>query len=108
MIKSMNVSELKEKLDNRPGDVLVVDCREQGEWDAGHIEGAILIPLSEFAPKHGEILKDKSKTIVMQCRSGRRSLTACQLLLAEGFEDLYNLEGGILDWEAHDYEIVKD
>ena len=107
MIKSMNVSSLKEKLDS--GEKLIlVDCREQDEWDAGHIEGAIFIPLSEFGPRHGEFLNDKNTTVVMQCRSGRRSLNACQLLMAEGFEDLYNLEGGILDWEGNGFEVVKD
>ena len=106
MIKSMNVTELKNKLDSSENLVLV-DCREQGEWDEGRIEGAIFIPLSEFAPKHGEFLKDKNKTVVLQCRSGKRSLSACQQLLAEGFEDLYNLEGGILDWEANGYKVIK-
>ena len=107
MIKSMNVSKLKEMLDNKE-ELILVDCREQDEWDAGHIKEAIFIPLSEFGPRHGEFLKNKKTTIVMQCRSGRRSLNACQLLLAEGFDDLYNLEGGIIDWEEHGFEVEKD
>ena len=107
MIKSMNVSELKSKIDNNEN-IVLVDCREQDEWNSGYIKSAILIALSEFAPKHGEILTDKSKTVVVQCRSGRRSLTACQLLLAEGFEDIYNLDGGILEWTSNGFAIEQD
>lgn len=109
MINSMNVSELKTKIDKKENHILI-DCREQGEWDEGHIASAIFIPLSEFTNKWNEFLTDadKEKTIVLQCRSGRRSLSACQILLSEGFENLYNLEGGIMAWEQQGYEVVDD
>lgn len=108
MIKSMNVAELKIKIDNNE-DHILIDCREQGEWDEGHIESAVFIPLSDFQNSWQDFLKDadKDRDIVLQCRSGRRSLTACQILLAEGFNSLYNLEGGILDWQDSGYKTVK-
>lgn len=87
-------------------DIVVVDCREQMEWDEGHLPGAIFIPLSEFMSRFSELKEDAE--IIMQCRSGRRSLTACQILLEHDYEDMANLEGGILDWVAHGYEVVKD
>ncbi|AYF45706.1 MULTISPECIES: rhodanese-like domain-containing protein [Halobacteriovorax] len=104
MINFMEVGELKDLMDKNT-DLILVDCREQDEWDAGHIEEAIFIPLSDFANQYANHLKDKSKKIVVQCRSGKRSLNACQFLLEEGFEDLYNLEGGILAWGESGYPI---
>lgn len=104
MINFMEVNELKELMDKNT-ELVLVDCREQDEWDAGHIDGAIFIPLSSFADQYAKHLTDKNKKIVVQCRSGKRSLNACQFLLQEGFEDLYNLEGGILAWGESGYPI---
>ncbi|EQC47372.1 rhodanese-like domain-containing protein [Bacteriovorax sp. Seq25_V] len=108
MIKSMNVTELKERMDKK-ADYILIDCREQNEWDEGHIDGAIFIPLSEFNEKWSANLSDadKDKELILQCRSGRRSLSACQILLSEGFSNLNNLEGGILDWEAEGFAVIK-
>lgn len=106
MINSMSVSELKEKID-KGEKITLVDCREKNEWEEGHIKEAIFIPLSEFAEKHNQFLKNKDETIIMQCRSGKRSFKACQILLENGHSNLYNLEGGILEWINQNYDITK-
>lgn len=104
MIKTMSVDELKRKMD--AGETFtLIDCREQNEWDQGHIPGAKLIPLSRFN-EHISELKN-SDEIILQCRSGVRSLKACQILLENDFENLANLEGGILDWENKGHEIQR-
>lgn len=95
MIKSMGSEELKALMD-QGNKIVLVDCREQAEWDAGHIEGAIFMPLSDFQEQSKKL--DKNSTIIMQCRSGQRSLKACQYLESEGYSDLTNLEGGIMGW----------
>ncbi|EQC47958.1 rhodanese-like domain-containing protein [Bacteriovorax sp. DB6_IX] len=107
MINSMNATELKNLIDNND-EFILVDCREQGEWNEGHIKEAIFIPLSNFQELWGDKLTNKDAKIVMQCRSGKRSLNACMLLMHEGFTNLHNLEGGILDWQANGYEVVQD
>lgn len=104
MIKSMTADELKKELENK-SKLVLVDCREQAEWDAGHIPEAIFIPLSNFPEGH-KVLKDKSARIVLQCRSGKRSLQAANFLAEQGYEDLTNLEGGILDWQSIDGDII--
>ena len=104
MIKSINVVELKQKIDNGE-DIVIVDCREEAEWNEGRLPGAILIPLSEFQTRYSELKEDAE--IIMQCRSGKRSLTACQILLENDYEDMANLEGGILDWASHGFEIIN-
>jgi len=105
MIKSMNAKELKAKLDAGEK-IVLVDCREQEEWDEAHIPNAIFIPLSTFQENFNKL--DPNAQIVMQCRSGKRSLTACQILQENDYEDLTNLEGGILDWKEQGFEVTKD
>jgi rhodanese-related sulfurtransferase len=99
MIKEIDVQELKTKLD-KGEKFYFIDCREQEEWDEAHIEGATLLPLSELQQKYAEVLKEKDAQIVMQCRSGKRSMNACMFLLSKGYNDLNNLEGGILAWSG--------
>ncbi len=102
MVKSMTVHELKEKLDQGQ-EIVLIDCREQDEWDAGHIATAQLIPLSQFKAQFETL--DTEAEIIIQCRSGRRSLQACMFLQSEGYENLANLEGGILAWEEENFPI---
>jgi rhodanese-related sulfurtransferase len=106
-VKVINVHDLKKMLENEE-DFHLVDCREQGEWDEGHIPTAEFMPLSTFAESSKTLDLDKKKLIVMQCRSGKRSLNACMQLLDRGFTNLANLEGGIMDWAECGYKIVKD
>ena len=81
---------------------LLIDVREQNEYDELHIPGSILLPLSELAERYEELPKDKA--LIMQCRSGGRSGKATEFLLANGYEDVVNMAGGILAWSAADLE----
>lgn len=105
MIKELSVEELKAKMD-RKENFLLIDVREQGEWDQGYIDGAELMPLSCFQTDF-EKLKDPNQEIIIQCRSGKRSMDACQFLLGEGFSNLANLTGGIMAWESQGYKITR-
>jgi rhodanese-related sulfurtransferase len=80
------------------GEVQLVDCRERDEWDAGRIEGAILLPLNSILAGAGDDL-DRSKPVVVVCRSGNRSELAALMLQARGYE-AHNLEGGMEEWAA--------
>ncbi len=104
MIKEIEVLELKTKLEK--GETFhFIDCREQEEWDDSRIEGATLLPLSVFQEKYESVLPDKNAQIVLQCRSGKRSMNACMFLLSKGYTDLNNLEGGILAWAEAGYAL---
>ena len=74
---------------------LVLDVRESGDYDAGHILNSRLIPLDKLKERMGELEKHKDQPIVVVCRSGNRSGTACNLLGKQGFGQAYNLAGGI-------------
>jgi hydroxyacylglutathione hydrolase len=80
----------------RNGEVTVVDVRGQTEWDAGHIPGAVHLPLATLSNRLDELPRDRP--LVLQCQSGGRSSIASALLQAHGFEDVTNLRGGIRGW----------
>ena len=78
-------------------DFVILDVREQDEFDQGHIPGAILIPYTKIANKAEEMLPDKDKQILVYCRSGRRSKIAAESLAKIGYTNIKEF-GGIIDW----------
>ena len=82
---------------------IILDTREQDEFDEGHIPGAILIPYTEIENKAEEMLPDKDKLILVYCRSGRRSKIAAEALSKLGYTNVKEF-GGIIDWP---YEVEK-
>lgn len=76
---------------------VLIDVREQDEWDAVHVPQATLIPLSEFQARYTEMPKDKE--IVLICAGGVRSAQAAQFAAQYGYT-VANLEGGINAWMA--------
>ncbi|WP_229105235.1 rhodanese-like domain-containing protein [Longibaculum muris] len=83
-------------------DVVIVDVREESEYQAGHIPGALLIPLSTINAKNQQLPKS-DQILLVYCRSGHRSQKAAQKFVNLGYEHVYDF-GGILDWP---YEIEK-
>src|SRR5436190_7519841 len=79
-------------------DVQIVDVREPYEWEVGHIQGAVHIPLNQLMSGAGQDL-DQARPVVAVCRSGNRSELAALMLQARGFE-AHNMEGGMEAWEA--------
>jgi rhodanese-related sulfurtransferase len=73
---------------------MLIDVREQNEWDAGHIEGAIHIPRGLLEFKIAEAAPDKQAPIVVQCATGGRSALCGQALTKMGYTNVTNLEGG--------------
>ena len=94
----MNITaeEAKEIMDTQEGYV-ILDVREQDEYDAGHIPGAILIPYTQIAEKAEEVLTEKDQLILVYCRSGRRSKIAAEALVELGYTNIKEF-GGIIDW----------
>jgi hydroxyacylglutathione hydrolase len=80
----------------RDDEVTVVDVRGQSEWDAGHIAGAVHVPLATLASRLDEL--PRNTPLVLQCQGGGRSSIASALLQAHGFENVANLRGGIRAW----------
>ena len=85
--------------------VILVDVREQDEWDAGHAPGATFLPLSALQERVSELPRDSRLLIV--CHSGGRSLRAVNFLRSEGL-DAVNVEGGMSAWSAAGGSVVVD
>lgn len=97
-VQSMDWQEAISFMDERDKeDVTLLDVRQPGEYEQGHLPGAVLLPLGELAQRASEL--DADDHIIVYCRSGVRSRSAAQLLKANGFDKVYNLSGGILSWK---------
>ena len=95
-----------EELDNwlKENDVVLIDVRLPEEYEIDFIPGALFMPLPQFTGKN---VACEKKTI-LYCRSGRRSEAACRLVLAiNKAADIYNLEGGILEWKRRGFQVAK-
>ena len=102
MYEQITAEEAKKIMDSGE-EHIILDTREQDEFDEGHIPGAILIPYTEIENKAEEMLTDKDKLILVYCRSGRRSKIAAESLSKLGYTNVKEF-GGIIDWT---YEIEK-
>lgn len=87
-----------------PG-VIVLDVREQYEYDEGHIPGVTLIPMAEIPNRLSEIPTDKQ--VIVTCRSGNRSGQVTDFLREQGFDNVHNMTGGILAWQAAGLTVEK-
>ena len=86
----------KEMMDTQ--EVVLLDVREQHEYDSGHIPGAVLLPVGTIAEDTAAAVIDELDTVVLvYCRSGNRSKTASQALVDLGYTNIYEF-GGINDW----------
>jgi rhodanese-related sulfurtransferase len=83
--------------------LLILDVRTQDEYNAGHINGSLLIPVSELQTRISELDYAKNSSILVYCRSGSRSATASQILIDNGFQHVYNMLGGYNQWKAAGY-----
>lgn len=94
--------EAKEMMDNQ--EVLILDVREQDEYDSGHIPDAVLLPVGSITEESAaEIIPDKDTIVLVYCRSGNRSKTAAKTLAELGYTNIYEF-GGITTWP---YEVSR-
>jgi rhodanese-related sulfurtransferase/rubrerythrin len=98
-VKSIDSEEAKKFMaENEEGAYILLDVRQPGEYEGEHIPGAKLIPLP--ALKDGLKQLDSHKPVLVYCAVGGRSLAAAQLLSGFGFQEVYNLQGGIKAWQG--------
>lgn len=93
---SISVADATLKLNRE--DAVLVDVRETQEWDRGHIAGSRHIALGQIGKRLHELEKFKTKPVIVVCASGNRSSSACGALKRAGFEQVFNLSGGIGAW----------
>ena len=101
--KQISQEEAKNMMDQY-ADAIILDVREQEEFDAGHIKGAVLLPVGSIAEETAaQVIGAKDAMVLVYCRSGNRSKTASAKLVALGYSNVYEF-GGINTWP---YEIEQ-
>jgi len=98
------VDEVNRLIESESDDIIVVDIRTQEEYDAGHIESAVSIPISELSNRTDKL--NMSKKIVVYSVNGSNSTLACDLLIKNGSERVYNVVGGLTAWNESGYTAV--
>ncbi|MEV6666592.1 rhodanese-like domain-containing protein [Streptomyces nigra] len=101
-VPAVEVTDLKD-------DDFLLDVREDDEWQAGHAEGALHIPMSEFVARYGELTEaaPQDGRVHVICRSGGRSAQVTMYLAQQGV-DAVNVEGGMQVWAASGRPVVTD
>lgn len=101
-IPGMNTKELRDRLD----EVMLIDVRQQSEWDQGHIPGAIHFEGGRVAWEDLPFPYDRP--LAIQCSSGNRSMSAISVLRRRGYRNVIQVEGGITKWKMHGFPITKE
>lgn len=104
-IPQMGVAEAVTLINRR--EPLILDVRAQGEFAAGHIAGARLIPVGELKARLAEIEKFKDKPVLVTCATGNRSFNAAKILKEAGFKEVSNLQGGLGAWQQAGMPVEK-
>jgi rhodanese-related sulfurtransferase len=89
-----------------PADAFVLDVREDDEWVAGHVPGALHVPMMEIPARADEVPTDRD--VVVVCRMGQRSAQVVAYLRQSGFENVINLDGGMASWDAAGRPMVSE
>jgi rhodanese-related sulfurtransferase/rubrerythrin len=97
--KDMSTQEVKTFLaERKEGEYTLLDVRQPVEYEESHLPGGLLIPLPNLLERLSEL--DPEKPLIVYCRSGNRSRMAAQVLSGQGFNDVYNMNGGIQVWQG--------
>ncbi len=105
-IKTVSVANFEAGLKNK--DIQILDVRTDDEYDGGHIRNALNIDVNETNFKEKIKTLDPKKQTYVYCLSGGRSKTAANILAKNGFNDILNLDGGIMAWKYDAKEVVLD
>lgn len=104
-IKEVGITEATQLINHH--DALVLDVREDQEYAGGRVPHAKHIPLRQLSGRVQELEKFKSKPIIAICRSGSRSGHGCSVLRKNGFEQVYNLSGGMMAWQQANMPVER-
>jgi hydroxyacylglutathione hydrolase len=103
-VPQISVHDLSTMKDERP-DLVVIDVRELSEWDEGHIDGALHVPMSEALARKDLVPDGRPKAVL--CAGGLRSSTVISALSRAGLTNFHNVIGGMTAWQKGGYSTVK-
>jgi molybdopterin/thiamine biosynthesis adenylyltransferase/rhodanese-related sulfurtransferase len=102
-ISEIDATQARDRIDS--GEPVVVDVREQDEWDEGHIAGAVHIPRGHLESRIERLAPDTSRPVIVYCSAGNRSAFAAKTLADLGYEDVVSLAGGFTDWKRNGFPV---
>jgi rhodanese-related sulfurtransferase len=104
-VKEVNSAEALQLINHQ--NAIILDVRQDSEYKSGHILNSKLVPLGNLAGRIGELERYRELPIVVVCRSGNRSASACAMLGKLGFAQAYNLSGGVIAWQKSSLPLEK-
>jgi len=104
-VKEVNNAEALQMINHN--NAIVLDVREESEYKAGHLLNSKWIPLGKLLDRIGELERYREQPVVIVCRSGNRSASACATLAKKGFTQAYNLSGGVLAWQKSNLPLER-
>jgi molybdopterin/thiamine biosynthesis adenylyltransferase/rhodanese-related sulfurtransferase len=102
-ISEVDATQARERIES--GEPVVVDVREQDEWDEGHIPGAVHVPRGHLESRIERLAPDAGRPVVVYCSAGNRSAFAAKTLAELGYEDVVSLAGGFTDWKRNGFPV---
>ena len=102
-ISEIDATHARERIES--GEPVVVDVREQDEWDEGHIPGAVHVPRGHLESRIERLAPDAARPVVVYCSQGNRSVFAAKTLEELGYEDVVSLAGGFTDWKRNGFPV---
>src|SRR5215210_150924 len=104
-IAEVDASQAQEYLRDSERGTVLIDVREQAEWDEGHIPGAVHVPRGHLESRIESAAPDKARPLVVYCAAGNRSAFAAKSLEELGYEEVVSLAGGFTDWKRNGYPV---
>jgi rhodanese-related sulfurtransferase len=86
---------------------LILDVRTPGEYNSGHLQNAVLIPVQELQGRLKELAAYKDREILIYCATGSRSTAASKILIDNGFKQIANMRHGIYDWVKKNHPVTR-
>ncbi|MGZ8697858.1 MAG: molybdopterin-synthase adenylyltransferase MoeB [Gaiellaceae bacterium] len=102
-ISEIDATQARDRIES--GEPIVVDVREQDEWDEGHIPGAVHVPRGHLEARIERLAPDAARPVVVYCSAGNRSVFAAKTLTELGYEDVVSLAGGFTDWKRNGFPV---
>jgi len=106
-VPEVSARDLQTEITKARGSLQILDVRTSGEYAQGAIDGALLMPIGTLKNRIDALPYDRSKPVVAICRSAHRSIPAVRILRAAGFQDVRQLQGGMLSWQALNYPVTR-
>jgi rhodanese-related sulfurtransferase len=104
-VKSLSPAEATLLINHQ--DAVLIDVRDPHELKEGTILNSIHIPIGQFKDSLGKLEKYRDRPVIIACRSGSRSHSACATLARAGFSQVHNLQGGVLAWQNASLPLVR-